>query len=194
MNPILDTIQKRRSVRAYTGEQIREEELTAILEAGRYAPSGGNHQTCHFLVIQNPEILSQLAGLVRDTLRSMTSYEWMYKSLRNAIASAQNDRYNFTYQAPTLIVVANKKHYPNNLADSSCALQNMILAASSLGVGSCWINQLRWLDKNEDIRAYMEIIGLGSDETICGSLSLGYPASEIPAPLERTGNPVTYIR
>jgi len=194
MNEVLETIRRRRSVRTYTGEQIREEDLAAILEAGRYAPSGGNNQTCHFLVIQNPEIRSQLTALVRDTFRSMTSYEWMYKSLRNAIASAQNDHYDFTYQAPALIVVANKKHYPNNMADSSCALQNMMLAAASLGVGTCWINQLRWLDKNEDIRTYMETIGLGSDETICGGLSLGYPASEIPAPLERTGNPVTYIR
>ena len=197
-NPVLETIVNRRSTRSYTAQQVEEEALTAILEAGRYAPSGGNSQNCHFLVIQNPEVLDELAVLVRETFRAMKPYAWRYRSLNNSIEKAQSGRddYHFFYHAPTLVVVANRKHYPNAMADSACALQDMMITASSLGVGSCWINQLHWLEleRKEEVMEFLRELGLGKDETVCGALALGYPAKPLGEPLKRTGNRVTYVR
>jgi nitroreductase len=92
-------------------------------------------------------------------------------------------------------VVANKKGYGNAMADSACALENMMIAANALDLGSCWINQLHWLDDNLRIRAFMEAFGLEEDETITGGLVLGYADSGMPerTALKRTGNPVTWV-
>lgn len=94
-----------------------------------------------------------------------------------------------------LIEVAKRRGYGNAMADSTCALENMMIAANALDLGSCWINQLHWLDEDPMIRARMYELGLGEEETITGGLILGYPASGLPerTPLERTGNPVTWI-
>ena len=74
-------------------------------------------------------------------------------------------------------------------------LENMMIAANALDLGSCWINQLHWLDDNEEIRSFMKAYGLQDDENITGGLILGYPESGMPErkPLERTGNPVTWV-
>jgi nitroreductase len=194
MNGVLDVIRKRRSIRKYQPIPIREEELTAILEAGRSAPSGGNNQTSHFIVISNPAVLCELTGLVRAEFAKMELKDGMYKSLEASIRASKKGGYDFIYHAPVLVVAANRKGYGNAMADCACALQNMMLAACSLDIGSCWINQLHWLDDNEVIRTFMLDHGLCENETICGALSLGYPAQEEHAPLPRTGNNITYIR
>ncbi len=71
----------------------------------------------------------------------------------------------------------------------------MMIAANALDLGSCWINQLHWLDENETIRRFMYKYGLKEDETITGGLILGYPEGGKPnrEPLERKGNPVTWV-
>ena len=95
-----------------------------------------------------------------------------------------------------MIVTANQRSYGNAMADSACALENMMIAANALNLGSCWINQLHWLDENSSVRAFLEKLGLGKDETITGGLILGYPDTKdgLPCrePLERTGNKVTW--
>jgi nitroreductase len=194
LNYILEIIEKRRSIRKYHPTQIKDEELTAILEAGRSAPSGGNNQTSHFVVIQNASILQELKQLVSLEFQKMELKEGMYKSLEAAIKAAKKGGYDFFYNAPTLVVAANQKKYGNAIADCACALENMMLAASSLNIGSCWINQLHWLDDNEVIHKYMVELGLGDDETICGGLSLGYSAMNELSHLSRTGNNITYIK
>lgn len=194
MNEIIHCIKTRRSCRRFTEEQLPEKELEAILEAGRYAPSGGNNQSCHLLVIQNKSILQELTELVQQEFSKMEVYEGMYKSIRASILASQKGKYDFYYNAPTLVVVANKKNYGNALADSACLLENMMLAAASLNIGSCWINQLRWLDDNQEIREFLKKLGLGEDETVCGSLALGMKVVDDHEPLKRVGNPVTYVR
>ncbi|MGI6664595.1 MAG: nitroreductase family protein [Christensenellaceae bacterium] len=194
MNKIIETIYKRRSTRSYLTAQLEEAHLEDILLAGRHAPSGGNNQTSHFLVIQNKETLEALKALVLAEFAKMEVTEGMYKSLASSIAQSKSGKYDFSFAAPTLIVVANKKEYGNAMADSAVAIENMMIAAASLQVGSCWINQLHWLSENPAVRSFLEELGLAADEAVCGSVALGYPAKEIPAPLPRKGNRVTYIR
>ncbi|MFT8312734.1 MAG: nitroreductase family protein [Clostridium sp.] len=193
-NQVLEVISKRRSIRKYKKGQISEEKLSLIIEAGRFAPSGGNNQTNHFIVIQNRETLQELKLMVEKEFAKMEIKEDTYKSLKNSILASKKGGYDFTYNAPTFIVVANQKEYSNAMADCSVALENMMLAATSLDIGSCWINQLRWLDDNKSIHAYMMKLGLTENETICGGLALGYSQMSDMVPLKRTGNTVTYIK
>ena len=195
MNAVLDGIRQRRSVRAYRPEQLSEETLQAILSAGRAAPSGGDSRTTHLLVIQNTEVLGKLRALVEGEFAKMEDAETLYKSIRNSIAASKRGGYEFFFRAPTLVVAANRTGYGNAMADSACVLENMMIAATALGVGSCWINQLHWLDENAAVRAYLHALGLAENETVCGGLALGYPKSENAfRALEKEGNPVTYIR
>ena len=189
-----EAIFTRRSTRKLSPELPPRELIEQILRAGRYAPSGSNSQTTHFLVITNKEVLDKLAELVRQAFAGMELRDDMYVSLKNSIRAAREGRYVFHYHAPVLIVTANKKGYGNAIADSACALENMMLAANALDLGSCWINQLHWLDEDEAIRNYLYSLGLSEDETVTGGLILGYAAGGAPIRTEQTitGNPVTW--
>ena len=120
-----------------------------------------------------------------------------YAGLRSTIEHAHipDFHFNYIYFAPTFIVTAHKKGHTNAMADSVCVLQNMMIAAAALGLGSCYMNAIHWLDDSEGLREYMYTLGLGRDETITGGLALGYPAEEtLPAPPPLKGNPVSYVR
>ena len=191
----IEAIMTRRSTRKMSDVCPPKELIDTVIQAGRAAPSGSNSQTTHCIVITNREVLDELASLVQDAFAQMEETPDLYKSLRNSIRASKKGGYVFHYGAPVLIVVANKQGYGNALADSACVLENMMIAANALDLGSCWINQLHWLDEDPGVRAYMERLGLGVDETITGGLILGYAASGLPArdPLPRTGNPVTWV-
>ena len=191
----LEVVMTRRSTRKYAAEVPEKELIEKVIEAGRYAPSGGNSQTTHFLVITDPEALKELAWIVQTAFAKMEIRENTYASLKNSINASRRGGYVFHYNTPVLIVTANKKGYGNAMADSACALENMMIAANALNLGSCWINQLHWLDENESVRSYMEALGLSRDETITGGLILGYgyDGQPVRTELKRTGNPVTWI-
>ena len=191
----MEAIFTRRSTRKIKPDMPPRELIERIIEAGRAAPSGCNSQTTHMLVITSKEILSELAAIVQDAFAAMEVGEDAYISLRHSVIAAKQGNYVFHYGAPVLIVTANKKGYGNALADSACALENMMIAANALDLGACWINQLHWLDENERIRTYMEKLGLRQDETITGGLIIGYgfDGQPVRTELKRNGNPVTWI-
>ena len=192
---MLDFIKSRRSTRAFDSCPVEKNLTETVLEAGRFAPSGGNSQTTHFLVIQDREILDSLAVLVRETFAGMEITEGMYPSMANSIRLSKGGKYVFHYGAPVLILAANRKDYGNNLADISCALENMMLMANALDLGSCWINQLKWLNEDEKLLALERELGLGEEERVYGALALGWPAAGAPVrdPLPRKGNEVKWI-
>jgi len=193
----LDAINTRRSTRRFKSYHIEQEKLETIIEAGRYAPSGGNSQTCHFIVVRNKEVLAKLAELAQSAFSKMEIAEGMYKSIANSIRASKKGNYVFHYDPDTLIIVANQKDYGNNIADTACALENMMIAANELDLGSVWINQLKWLNEDETLLEYERTLGLEENERIYGALAVGYPDTEdgLPnrTPLPRNGNEVTYI-
>lgn len=191
----LEALLTRRSTRKYTDEMPAKDLIEKVLEAGRYAPSGGNNQTTHFLVFTDKKLLDEAAVLVKEAFARMELKEDLYGSLKNSIRASKSGNYRFHYDAPVLIVTANRIGYGNALADSACALENMMIAANALDLGSCWINQLHWLDEEPTVRAFLLAHGLEENETVTGGLILGYPDGGIlnRTMAERKGNPVTWV-
>ena len=190
---IKDVIIKRSSCRKYLEKAVSDEIINDIVEAGRLAPCGGNNQSCHFIVITNKDVLNKLIDLTTLAFSKMEIDDKMYKSKKTSINLSKKGPYHFFYDAPVLIIVANQKEYGNALVDSACALENMMLVTTSNNLGSCYINQLHWLNDDINIREYLESLGLSSNGDICGSLAIGYPALELKQK-KITGNPVTFVK
>lgn len=192
-----ESIITRRSTRKYLDKEVSQELLEKIIETGRYAPSGGNSQSNHFLVIQNKQIIDHLVKMVERAFSQMEITENMYRSLQNSINLSKKGGYVFCYNAPVLIIVANKKDYGNNQADCALALENMMLEANELDLGSCYINHLKWLNEDQKILSYLQSLGMNEDERVYGSLIVGYPDTNDGKPLRkalpRKGNEVTWL-
>ena len=193
----LEAILTRRSTRNYRPDAVEDEKLEQILDAARQAPSGGNNQTNHFLVIRNPQVLRKLALMAEEAFAGMEITEDTYRSLKNSIALSKRGWYIFCYNAPVLIVVANRKDYGNNMAECACAIENLMIAANALDLGSCWINQLKWLNEEPEIVDYLHTLGMKDGERVYGSVIIGYPASDSGLPnrgrMPQKGNEVTFV-
>ncbi|MCL6457245.1 MAG: nitroreductase family protein [Gorillibacterium sp.] len=185
-NEVLDCIRARRSTRQFQEQQIEAEHLEAILEAAIWAPSGGNNKSWLFTAIQNKDILSKINELVREGFQHWTPDD-DYPGKLGAKASAQRKDYHFFYHAPTLIIASNRPNYENAMADCSLALENLFLAAHSLGLGSCYVNQLHWLRNDPELRNYLLELGIPKEHTICSTAAVGYSGKESNIPLRKDG-------
>lgn len=194
---VFSCIATRHSTRKFKEEPVPQEVLDKVIEAGRQAPSGKHKNQSRFIVIRKKEVLQEIIALVQQEFAKMEVTPENDDNFGGAIRAAKKGGYVFMYNAPVLIVVANKRDYGNKYADVSCAMQNMMLAANALDLGSCWINQLRWLQDNPVLRAYLQKLGMAEDEEVCASLSIGYPDTPDGLPGRRVmpvaGNPVVYI-
>ena len=167
MNETISCLLNRRSVRAYRPEQIKPAELETILQAGLYAPSAMNLQSSIMLVIQDRETISMLSRLNAEVMGRDT------------------DPF---YGAPTVIVVLADKNAPNHVQDASLVMGNLMNAAFSLGVDSCWINRAREVFEMPEARALLREKGISDDYVGVGNCILGYRSGELPAaPPRREG-------
>ena len=193
----LEAIKTRRSTRKFKARPVEMEKLQQIVEAGRFGPTGGNAQSNHFFVISKIETLMVLKELVQNAFAKMELRDDLYKSLKNSITLSRKGHYSFSYNAPVLIVVANKKDYGNNMADVACAVENMMLAANELDLGSCYINQLKWLNEDPTLLEYLRSLGLKEDERVYASVAIGYADTESGLPNRtespRIGNEVVFV-
>lgn len=174
MNEVLKNILTRRSVRSFKSEQIKDEELDQILQAGIYAPSGMNRQSWQFTVIQNKEKIELLAKVIRKAL-------------------GRDESYNF-YLPVTLILLSNDRDNSNGLADCSCALENIFLMANSLGIGSCWINQLKNICDEIEVRNLLNSFEIPSNHIVWGMAALGYPDSKVNTAPPRKDGTIKYVK
>lgn len=130
MADVFEVIKNRRSVRAYKDEQIEDEEIEKILEAAIMAPTARGEAPWHFTVVQNKELLEEINGSVRGILSNSGD------ELLEAIAESG---VNVMHNAPTVVFVSAKSDATNMQADVSAAIENMLLAAEGLDIGSCWL-------------------------------------------------------
>jgi nitroreductase len=163
MNEVLKTIAGRRSIRQYKDEQIKDTELKAILEAGLQAPSGHDSQPWHFTVIQKRELIDEISAGSKTEMQK-APVDWIAK-----LGAAE--KYNIFYNAPTVIILAAKKDALSPLADVCAALQNMLIAAESLAIGSCWMGFAKFYFSTPQRYAK---IGIPDGYEVVYALTLGY--------------------
>ena len=176
MNPVIEAINARCSVRAYDSKPIPEDILKQIIEAGNQAPytSMTRSQPWRFVVVQDPDFRQKLLETAlpfwQNAIGGMKQqapelYE-MAMSLYNVLDEPKDVIY---YSAPAIVFVIG----PNNGA-VSCALacENMMIAAQSFGIGSCYVGFGAMIKGNEEIVKALE---LQKDEAIFGPILLGYP-------------------
>lgn len=179
----LKAIHERRSVRKYKKEQFPLEDCRKIVDAGLYAPSSMNTQTWRILVLRKKETIERLhAELKAATARLENA---VYKTYVGASG------YVMHYGAPTFIIVAaNPSKTGSPEADSALAMENMFLAARSLGIASCWINQLNPVCDEPGFRALLTKMGLPETHKIYASAAFGYPAEGFPQGPPRKGQAI----
>jgi nitroreductase len=131
LNEVLKAIANRRSLRNYKDEQIKDEELNAILEAGLMAPTGHNDQPWYFTVIQNKALLKEISDGAKAGMKQ-TGVGWI-------VDLANNEKMNIFYNSQTAVIVCARKDAVTPLADACAAIENMLIAAESLQIGSCWV-------------------------------------------------------
>jgi nitroreductase len=186
MNETLKTIQRRRSIRSFKEEQINDNELQAILEAGKYAPTAMNQQSWLFTVVQNKEILKKINEACRIVFSKSGN--------KNYEERAKAINFNVFYNAPTLIIVSYDQKAIAPQHDGSLALGNMLNAAESLGIGSCWIHAINFLLSHEDGQALKMELSIPEGYIPVGSGAFGYKAVEQPAPAPRKEGTVNIIK
>ena len=149
---VFEVLEKRRSIRKYQTRSVENEKINRILEAARLGPSAGNRQPCHFIVVTSPE--------VKESLRAAYNEEWIL-------------------QAPAIIVacVNPKESWRRKdgeeywKVDAAIAMQNLILAATELGLGTCWIATI-------DEKAAKKALNIPKDIRVVAMTPLGYPNEE----------------
>lgn len=186
MSELIDIIKKRRSIRAYTGEQIKQEELDIILEAGTYAPSAAGMQLWHFTVIQNQQLLDEISIEGKKIYRSMD-----LEFLQNL---GKNEAFHMFFHAPTVIVISGKVDSISPQSDCAVAAQNIMLAAETLGIGSCWVSAVPVLVQTEEGKRLIERLELPEGYAPYTSVTLGYKHSEIHKAAPRRDGMVSYIK
>jgi nitroreductase len=138
-NAVIENIKKRRTIRKFKPEQITEEKLNIILEAGLYAPSAGGRQGVLFVVSQDKDTNEKLGRIKKAHFHGKMSTDTVYISKQQPSIADDATIVNAFYDAPTMITLFAPKSFLYAESDACVAAENMLLAATSLGVGSCYI-------------------------------------------------------
>jgi nitroreductase len=138
-------IKGRRSVRAYTNEPVSKEQIDAVLEAGVWAPTGMERQPWRFIIIEDKALIK----LVSDETKELVK-----KNMPQLASHFSTDKDVICYNAPMLVLVCTEKD-PQwghiNLLDSVLAAQNMFLKAYELGLGTCYMGFVAFLNSKPDV-------------------------------------------
>ncbi|MEG0829409.1 MAG: nitroreductase [Anaerovoracaceae bacterium] len=171
-NETLTQIKTRRSFRSYKPDQIKVQELNAILEAGTYAPSGKNMQCPIIVAVQDSDTIAQLVKMNAQVMGTDS---------------------NPYYGAPTILLVFAPENQSTYVEDASCVLNTMMLAAHSLGLASCWIHREKQMFQTPEGKALMTKWGIDPNLKGIGALSLGYGGIDLPSPPERKPNRIILV-
>lgn len=159
MNEVLKSLETRRSIRSYLPEQIRDEELNQVLEAGTYAPTGMGRQSPVMVAVQKPELVKKLS------------------QMNAAVMGSADDPF---YGAPTVIVVLANADVPTYREDGALVMGNLLNAAHAVGLGSCWINRAKEVFESEGGRQLLKEWGIEGNYVGIGNCILGYIKGDVP--------------
>lgn len=182
MADIFEVINNRRSIREYKKEQIKDTEIEKILNAAIMAPTARGEAPWHFTVIQNKELLEEINSVCHEIMKH-SGDEFL-----EAIAKSGK---NIMHYAPTVVIVSAKSTAANMQADCSAAIENMLLAAEGLNIGSCWLGLITAYFKDENNIKHLHI---PEDYTPLYGVSLGYKLNDSIKNPERETNVVNWIK
>ena len=179
MNEVFEAIKKRRSIRSYDDRPVPKSILNAIIEAGNEAPTAMNSQPWRFVVIENPETKKKLLNAAKPNAHKIIDMikdadPDRYETIRKRFAQLPDPVY---YSAPAVVFVIGSGRYAGHSCPLAC--ENMMLAAHSLGIGSCWVGFGAMVTEDADVRSALE---LKDDESIFGPLLFGYPKTHPERP------------
>lgn len=169
MNETIKNLVERRSCRKYSSTQIKEDELNSVLKAGEYAPTGMGMQSPIIVVLQNKSIIDKLS------------------KINAKIMGKDEDPF---YGAPTVLVVLADKNIGTYIEDGSLVLGNLMNAAYSLGLGSCWIHRAKEEFETEEGKELLKEWNISENYVGIGHCILGYPEEKSEAKPRKDG----YIR
>jgi nitroreductase len=180
-----DVVFKRRSIRKFGEEPIPKETLYRVLDAGCWAPSAGNLQPWHFIIITDVEVKKRIAHVCTEYSRK----HWAVFSSETArYLAARGGSWNKSYMARVPVLIAVCFHVPEKmreelaLASAWCAIENMLLAATAEGLGSC----IYTFYNTEEENRIKEILDVPENHRIAALIQLGYSATEPPKPSRKT--------
>ncbi len=165
MNETIKNMIERRSVRKYTSKPVPQEIVDEIIKAGTYAASGRGMQSPIIIEIRNKELRDRLSAL-------------------NAKIMGKEDFDPF-YGANTILIVLADKSKPTYIYDGSLVMGNLMLAAHSLGIGSCWIHRAKEEFELPEGKGILKQLGIEGDYEGIGHCILGYADGDIPNPPKR---------
>ena len=173
MSEVLNTIIKRRSVKKYKNTPVPQELIEKITEAGAYAPTGRNLQAPIILAISNKE-----------------KRDWL--SRKNAeILGIDQDPF---YGAPVVLVTLYDKSINTGIYDATLVMENMMLAATALGLGSCWIHRAKEVFETDEGKAFLKELGILGEYEGVGNCILGYVEGDYPTTRPRKENYIYYVK
>ncbi|KZX17187.1 nitroreductase family protein [Methanobrevibacter filiformis] len=182
MTDIFEVINNRRSVRQYSNEQLKEDEVKKILDAGIMAPTARGEAPWHFTVIQSSDLLKYI---------NETSIDLMLKSDNEFFQAIAKSGRNILHEAPTVIVVSGREDATNIQADCSAAIENILLAAEGLNIGSCWVGLIAIFFEDAENVAKLQI---PEGYVPLYGVTLGYKVSEREGNPKRNKNVVNWIK
>ena len=180
-NQIIDAIKNRRSIRNFKNKKIEEEKINEIIDAGRYAPSAEDRQPWKFIVISDKKLILELSNKVKNEIQGVLKKRFIkkysYPELKDErltqfmylMSVSKEDR--IFYNAPLLVLIVCKDEMFNDVSCACCA-ENMMLAAHSLDIGSCWIGFANFLGLDKQT---IKDIGVPENHHISVALIFGYP-------------------
>lgn len=184
MNETIKIMRYRRSIRRFLPEQIKDEELQAIIESGLYAPSAHNDQPWHFTVLRDKAMIDKLNIDSKEAAKDFHD-----EFVRNM---ANNEKLHTLFAAPLVIIVSGKDDAMMPRDDCAAATENMLIAAESMGIGACWIGFVRCLFENHKEKV-MEDYKIPEGHTPYYVVSFGYKKSVPQREIERKPGRVTYL-
>lgn len=176
MNQTIHDLKTRRSIRKFKDEQVSDEDLKIILEAGTYAPTGRGAQSPKIIVIQDEEKIKELSA-------------WN----RSFFPVEVPDDLDPFYGAKTLLIVLADSEMPTWVEDGASVLAVLVNAAHAVGVGSCWIHRARDEFASPKGKELLKEWGIDERYEGIGHVVLGYPDMEAPEPLPRKEDYIHFV-
>lgn len=172
MNPIIKAIIERRSVRKYKPDMVTHADIEQIIKAGTYAATGHGSQSPIIIAVTDKELISRLSKLNAEIL------------------GVNSDPF---YGAPVILIVLADKSAATHVYDGSLVMGNLMLAAHSLNLGSCWINRAKETFEHPLGQEILQSLGLSKNYEGIGFCIIGYTDGEVPKAAPRKNDYVYYI-